>query len=69
MTSLTTSKVGLFCEGLLHIFYNEFRLITKRILNPNNVFITQNLHDITKKINIVESGFKHHQTNQSSCLK
>jgi hypothetical protein len=22
----------------------------KRILNPNNVFITQNLHDITKKI-------------------
>jgi hypothetical protein len=30
------------CEGLLQIFYNEIRLITKRILNPNNVFITQN---------------------------
>ena len=29
---------------------NEIRLITKRILNPNNVFITQNWHDITKKI-------------------
>ena len=38
------------CEGLLRFFYNEIRLITKRILNPNNVFITQNLHDITKKI-------------------
>ena len=24
--------------------------ITKRILNPNNVFIAQNWHDITKKI-------------------
>ena len=29
-------------EGLLRIFYYEIRLITKRILNPNNVFITQN---------------------------
>ena len=29
---------------------NEIRLITKRILNPNNVFITQNWPDITKKI-------------------
>ena len=29
-------------EGLLHIFYYEIRLITKRILNPNSVFITQN---------------------------
>ena len=26
------------------------RLITKRFFNPNNVFITQNWHDITKKI-------------------
>ena len=38
------------CEGLLRFFYFEIRLITKRILNPNNIFITQNLHDITKKI-------------------
>jgi hypothetical protein len=38
------------CEGLLQIFCNEIRLITKRILNPNNIFIIQNWHDITKKI-------------------
>ena len=38
------------CEGLLQIFYYEIRLLTKRILNPSKVFITQNLPDITKKI-------------------
>jgi hypothetical protein len=38
------------CEGLLRIFYNEIRLITERFFNPNNVFITQNWHNITKKI-------------------
>jgi hypothetical protein len=52
--NIEVSKWSLFkqciSEGLLQIFYNEIRLITKRILNPNNVFITQNWHDITKKI-------------------
>jgi hypothetical protein len=28
------------CEGLLRFFYFEIRLITKRILNPNNILPT-----------------------------
>jgi hypothetical protein len=46
------------CEGLLQIFYNEIRLITKRILNPNNIFITQIIYDITKKIAEQANYFK-----------
>jgi hypothetical protein len=45
-----SSRIKLFFYLTSLIFYNEIRLITKRILNPNNVFITQNWPDITKKI-------------------
>jgi hypothetical protein len=54
-----TRVILFFPECGLRIFYNEIRLITKRILNPNNVFITQNWHDITKKIAEQTNRLKH----------
>ena len=52
---LTQFKCNILFSCTVEFVYNEqacneIRLITKRILNPNNVFITQTWHDITKKI-------------------
>jgi hypothetical protein len=41
---------NIFLKTYYKFFIAKIRLIMKRILNPNNVFITQNLPDITKKI-------------------
>jgi hypothetical protein len=41
---------NVFLKAYYKFFIPKIRLITKRILNPKNVFITQNLPDITKKI-------------------